>query len=53
MPKPVLHHIHSTCWAPVDYLIKLTYKDHVYFNEKLKSFKVTRNGMGIKDEGFI
>lgn len=42
MPKPVLHHVHSTCWAPIDLLIKLTYKDYVYFNEKEKSFKVSK-----------
>lgn len=50
MPKPVVHHLHITAGAPVKFLIKLTYYDYVYYNERLDLFKVSRNG--IKEEGF-
>ena len=31
MPKPAVHHCHLTAAAPLDYLIKLTYYDFVYY----------------------
>lgn len=34
MPKPAVHHLHVTASAPVDYLIKLTYYDYVYYNDR-------------------
>lgn len=45
LPKPVLHHIHSTCLAPVDYLIKLTYNDYVYLNIRTNCFLVRKLGI--------
>ena len=45
MPKPAVHHIHLTAGAPVDYLIDLTYKDYVYYNDRTKLFKVTKTGI--------
>lgn len=51
MPKPVVHHVHLTAAAPVEYLVKLTYKDYVYFNERSYLFKVSKNG--IKEDGFV
>jgi hypothetical protein len=43
MPKPAIHHLHLTAGAPLDFLIKLTYKDFVYYNDRAGLFKVTRN----------
>jgi hypothetical protein len=34
MPKPAVHHCHVTAAAPVDYLIELTYRDYVYYNDR-------------------
>ena len=51
MPKPVVQHLHFTASCPTDYLIKLTYKDYVYFNERAMLFKVSKKG--IKEDGFI
>jgi hypothetical protein len=52
MPKPVIHHLHLTAAAPVDYLIcKLTYYDYVYYNDKTKLFKVSKKG--INEEGYL
>ena len=51
MPKPVVHHLHLTAAAPVDYLVKLTYQDHVYFNDRDYLFKVSKNG--INEDGFM
>lgn len=51
MPKPVIHHLHLTAAAPIDYLIKLTYYDYVYFNDKDYMFKVSKKG--IKEDGFV
>ena len=51
MPKPVIHHLHLTAAAPIDFLIRLTYKDYVYFNERDYLFKVSKKG--IKEDGFI
>ena len=55
MPKPVVHHVHSTCMAPVDLLIKFTYNDFVYFNERKKVFKVSKdpNVIAAAGEGFL
>ena len=40
MPKGGLHHLHTTAAPSVDFYIKLTYNDAVYFNEREKLFKV-------------
>jgi len=34
MPKPAVHHCHLTAAAPIDYLIRLTYYDFVYYNDR-------------------
>jgi hypothetical protein len=52
MPKPAIHHLHFTASAPIDFLIKLTYYDHVYFNERENVFKVTKNRLSAEG-GFI
>ncbi len=51
MPKPAIHHIHLTASAPINFLIKLTYYDHVYFNQRENKFKVTKNP--VTDAGYI
>jgi hypothetical protein len=51
MPKPVIHHLHLTAAAPIDFLVKLTYYDHVYFNDRLNIFKVSKKG--IHEEGYL
>lgn len=50
MPKPAVHHLHITAASPLDFLIQLTYYDYVYYNDRAKLFKVSKNG--ITDEGF-
>ncbi len=40
MPKGGLHHVHTTAAPSVDFYVKLTYNDCVYFNEREKLFKV-------------
>jgi hypothetical protein len=50
MPKPAVHHLHITAGAPVEYLIKLTYHDYVYYNDRSGLFKVSKKG--IKEEGY-
>jgi hypothetical protein len=40
-----------TAAVPIDFLVKLTYYDHVYFNDKLGLFKVSRNG--VNKEGYV
>ena len=40
MPKGGLHHIHTTAAPSVDFYVKLTYNDSVYFNERENLFKV-------------
>jgi hypothetical protein len=51
MPKPAVHHLHLTAASPIDFLIKLTYYDYVYFNDRTLLFKVSKKG--IKEEGFV
>ena len=51
MPKPVVHHLHLTAAAPLDYLVELTYYDFVYYNSKENLFKVSKKG--VKAEGYI
>lgn len=51
MPKAVIHHLHLTAACPLRYLIKLTYRECVYYNQKLNLFKVTKNEFN--EEGFI
>lgn len=50
MPKPAVHHCHVTAAAPVDFLIQLTYRDYVYYNDRAQLFKVSKNG--ITEEGY-
>jgi hypothetical protein len=52
MPKPAVHHLHITAGAPVEYLIKLTYYDYVYYNDRVGLFKVTKRPGGITEEGY-
>ena len=40
MPKGGLHHLHTTAAPSVDFYLKLTYNESVYFNEREKMFKV-------------
>lgn len=40
MPKGGLHHVHTTATPSIEFYIKLTYNDSVYFNEREKLFKV-------------
>ena len=49
MPKTVVHHAHLTGCVDVDYLVKLTYYNFVYYNEKLNRFKVTKNRLDDPD----
>ena len=51
MPKPALHHFHMTAGAPIEFLIKLTYYDHVYFNDRVGMFKVSKKG--VTDDGYV
>ena len=50
MPKPAVHHLHLTAAAPLDYLIRLTYNDYVYYNDREQLFKVSKKGINL--EGF-
>ena len=50
MPKPAVHHCHVTAAAPVDFLIELTYRNYVYYNDRAQLFKVSKNG--ITEEGY-
>jgi len=44
MPKTVVHHIHLTAAASIDFLVnKLCYYDFVYFNKKEQMFKVNNS----------
>lgn len=45
MPKPAIHHLHLTAGSPIDFLIKLTYNDYVYYNDRLMLFKVSKKGI--------
>lgn len=40
MPKGGLHHVHTTAAPSVDFYIKLTYNECVYFNERERLFRV-------------
>ena len=51
MPKPALHHCHLTACASLDFLLKLTYKDCVYYSQKANEFHVSAKGC--TKEGFI
>lgn len=52
LPKPVVHHIHSTASCPLEFLVKkICYYNHVYFNQKEQMFKVSKKG--VTDEGYI
>lgn len=51
MPKHGIHHLHLTAAAPLKYLIKLTYRDYVYFSRKETILKVAKNGCD--EEGYV
>jgi uncharacterized Fe-S cluster-containing radical SAM superfamily protein len=51
MPKGAVHHLHLTAAAPIETLIKITYQDNMYYNDKKKLFKV--GPKGLNEEGFI
>lgn len=51
MPKPAVHHLHLTAACPLDFLVKLTRYDYVYYNERTGLFKVSKKG--IPSEGYI
>ena len=51
MPKPAVHHAHLTACASLDFLLKLTYKDSVYYSQKANEFHVSAKGC--TKEGFI
>jgi len=51
MPKGVVHHLHLTAACDVFQLVKLTYKDYVYYSEHKNVFKVSKTP--ITEEGFI
>lgn len=40
MPKGGLHNLSAIAGPSVDFYVKLTYNDSVYFNEREKIFKV-------------
>lgn len=50
MPKPAVHHCHLTAAAPLDYLIRLTYYDYVYYSDREQLFKVSKKGVNL--DGF-
>jgi hypothetical protein len=52
MPKPACHHLHFTAACPLRYLIKLTYRDHVYYNQKANELKVTKDPSW-SEEGYV
>lgn len=43
MPKPAIHHSHVTAAASIDFMIKLTYYDVVYYSEEDNKFYVSKN----------
>lgn len=51
MPKPAVHHAHLTACANLDFLVKLTYKNCVYYSQKANEFHVSAKGCC--KEGFI
>lgn len=51
MPKPAIHHLHLTASCPMYYMIKLTYRDYVYYSQKENLIKVSKDG--IQDEGYV
>ena len=44
MPKPAIHHTHVTATADLDFLIKLTYNDYVFYSDKEENFIVSKKG---------
>jgi len=45
MPKGGLHNLCAIAGPSVDFYVKLTYNDSVYFNEREKIFKVAPKGL--------
>ena len=52
MPKGAIHHMSYTASVPIDHIIKLTYDDRVYFNQRLHEFRIYPKHANIPD-GFI
>ena len=52
MPKGAMHHLHLTAACPVDFLVKLTYDEIVYFSERENMFKVFPEGKPV-ESGYI
>jgi len=52
MPKGGVHHLHLTAAAHIDFLIELTYEDYVYFSEREKMFKVSKDNPPL-ESGYI
>ena len=44
MPKPAIHHTHLTACADVNFLVELTYNNHVFYSEKENLFFTSKNG---------
>jgi hypothetical protein len=40
MPKGAIHRLHTIAGPNIDFYIKLTYNDNVYYNERDNLFKV-------------
>lgn len=62
MPKGGLHNLTSIAALPVEFYIKLTYHESVYFNEREKLFKVAPVSErtlvnlyqnGIEEDGYV
>ncbi len=53
MPKPVVHHVHTTAAVPISYLVKtITYFDFVYYSMKEAKYQVTKDPSKVHP-GFI
>lgn len=53
MPKPAVHHVHTTAAVPISYLIKaITYFDFVYYSMKEAKYQVTKDPSKVHP-GFI
>ena len=44
MPKPVIHHVHLTASASMQFLLALTYSDDVFYSEQENKFFVSAKG---------